>query len=100
MRSKEIGGMWWVLGFVALFVFCCWAIYLQGESDKGIIKTWAEDNDYSIVTMEKTIFDHGPFWFVDDHDRIYKVVILDHHEKRRTSYFWFGVWNHEQRWYD
>lgn len=66
--------------------------------DKETIKSWATENSCEIVNVERTFFDHGPFWFVGEDDRIYKVEVKDRLEHNRVTYFRFGLWKYDQEW--
>lgn len=54
------------------------------------IKTWANKNKYTIVSSKSTILDYGPFYYCDDHQYIYKVIIDTKDKQRKTFYFRFG----------
>jgi len=94
MPSKIGGGI--LVGCVlALLLFV--AIKQDGW-DKDAIQKWAADNSCEVISVERTVFDHGPFWFVDDDDRIYKVEVKDRFEHPRTTYFRFRSFGFDQEW--
>lgn len=70
----------------------------QTDWDKESINSWAIENSYEIKSVERTLFDHGPFWFVDEDDRIYKVQLKDRLEHDRVTYFRFRLWGFDQEW--
>lgn len=92
---RELGK---VILVVALILVLGWVAVTQANRQQGTIKEWASVNGYHVEQIERCYFDHGPFWFVDDDDVIYKVRILDTHEHPRTSYFIFRAFGHDQAW--
>lgn len=86
-----------IAGIVLLLFVVGYAICARRDREKNIIREWAEANDYQIVSIEATVFDHGPFWLVDDDDQVYRVVVNDS-QNDRVTYFWFGLFGHEQKW--
>jgi len=95
MKLNEIGvGIFVVLILSLLF----WFAIKQDGWDKDSINKWATENSCEVVSIERTVFDHGPFWFVDEDDRIYKVNVKDRLEHPRVTYFRFKVWGFDQEW--
>lgn len=85
-----------VVVLVLAFMFTGWV----GEHQKTQIQDWAHQNNFSVVSVEKCWFDHGPFWLVDEDDDIYYVVLEDRLEKKRISYFLFHTFGMKQAWKD
>ena len=94
-NSTKMSGPLAALILVAIVALGIWAIIAQSKSDHQYIERWAQENHYEIISIEKTVFDHGPFWMVDEHDRVYRVKIAG---EDRLCYFWFGVLSSEQKW--
>lgn len=99
MKNKE-GLKSGVVAIVVLVVLglAIIAAVLTPASDNRTIQDWASSNGYQVLKLERTFFDHGPFWLVSEDDRVYRVEILDEREKERTAYFKFGLFGHEQEW--
>jgi hypothetical protein len=91
-----------LFGAVVVIGLVIWIAVANSESDKATIQQWADNNNIvKVVSVESTWIDKGPYWVKEDHHRIYKVVVIDHLEKQRTTYFRFGGWfGYEQDWYD
>jgi hypothetical protein len=93
--TSKIGGGIFVACVLALLLFV--AIKQDGW-DKDTIHNWATDNSCEVISVERTVFDHGPFWFVDEDDRIYKVEVKDRLEHPRVTYFRFRPFGFDQEW--
>ena len=87
-----------ILVVTALLALVVFGIAFVSETDHQTIRDWAASEDYNITSIEKTIFDNGPFWLVDEDDRIYKVKIEDHHQNEKVIYFRFGLWGADKKW--
>ncbi len=88
-----------VVGVIIALVIGLALLCLQTRSDEGRIREWAESNNCSVISIEKTYFDNGPFWFRDDYQRIYRVKVRDHLEHERRTYFRFGYFGYDQEWH-
>lgn len=84
-----------VLPFIALFLIILVVVSVN-NSDKVEIERWAADEGYTIVSCEQTIFDTGPFWYRNKHQRIYKVVVATPVEQ--TIYFRMGYFGCDKEW--
>jgi hypothetical protein len=88
----------YVLTFVLIVIIGGFAMDERNKKDHFTINDWASENNYRVVSVEKCFFSKGPFIFVDENDRVYKVEMADSKEHKRTNWFWFGVFNYEQKW--
>jgi hypothetical protein len=95
MRDKEF--LWLVLLLLVVVLGVC-GMFFARNSDREYITNWAAESGYELISVEETWFDHGPFWFVDDDDRIYRVEVRDEREHPRTSYFRFRLFGVDQAW--
>lgn len=57
------------------------------HQSEAYIDSWAKDNKYKIVTVEKPWFATGPFWTKDDSQTIYRVTVKDYMEKEYVVWF-------------
>ena len=86
------------VGLVAAIIIGIASFLMQKENDHSKITNWAAENGYSVVSVDTTIIDNGPFWFRGEDDRIYKAVLKDKLEKEKISYFRISFWRFEQAW--
>jgi hypothetical protein len=94
-KMKDICLVVFVTGILSLLLYV--AINQNGW-DNDSIQKWASENSCEVVSVERTFFDHGPFWFVDEDDRVYKVKVKDRLEHPRVTYFRFRPFGMDQEW--
>lgn len=85
-----------LVGVLGLFLLLLTAVR---KSDKADINKWATEKRYSVVKIEETIIDLGPFWLKDDDDRLYRVEIKDELEQPKVAYFRFRLFGYDQEWW-
>ena len=63
---------------------------VNDSSNRDYINNWGLTNGHKIESIEETWYwsDNGPWWFRDEHHRVYRVEIEDD----RAFYFKFGDW--------
>ncbi len=89
-----------VLIFVVIIIIGWVLTSSQTINNHNYIKDWAKENKYTVESIEEPWFDTGPFWVRGKHQRIYKAVLIDELEHKRTSYFRTGVIGYDQAWED
>jgi hypothetical protein len=79
-----------IVVIVILVVFGLVAISTE-KQNQNEIRNWATENRYTIVSMEQTVFDQGPYGWLDGGKGVsfYKVVVKKY-GKMRTFWFRFG----------
>ncbi len=87
-----------LIGIICLIALVLWGIINQPIQDRKEIDAWATKNSYRVIKATQPWFDHGPYWWVDEDDRIWRVEIEDNLEKHRVAYFRFRMWNHDVEW--
>ena len=87
-----------IIGIFILLFFIGSCFYMLQVSDEQYIKSWAKEHDYQVVSIDRTLFDNGPFWIKNDEDRIYRVVIEA--EEKRVVYFDFTLFKTYHKWED
>jgi hypothetical protein len=101
---NDVGRVFVGVVAIMLFVFVAMFCYTQKhESQKTQMQTWATDHGYTMVEEPvKPWFNVGsPFWFTDDDDDVYKVVLADRDHQKKTSWFRFrAFWGMDQAWKD
>lgn len=88
-----------VLVVVAIIALAIWGSITSHNHQITTIRQWASEQNCDISNIEQPMFQHGPFWFVDEDDTIYKVTLTDNEGNQQISWFRFGEFNHhEQLW--
>lgn len=93
--ERKAGGS--ILFLVVLLVGALLAVArMQNDQDK--IREWASENDCTVVEIEKQVFSHGPFWFKNEDQEIYRVKLKNHFEADTVAWFRIGTWSFDQEW--
>jgi hypothetical protein len=94
---KNIGIVILVLLGIGLVLFLAGK---QMESQERTIRDWCQGQGYEVIELEHCSFDHGPFWFSDEDQHIYRTVVVDRFENRKfiwhRSPLGWGDWDHEE----
>jgi len=97
--NKENSSGWFAAGFMAiLMVAIIVGMILQQKNHHEQIAFWAAENGCQVESIERALFDKGPFWYADENAQVYKVVLVDRDSNRRTSYFKLYFWSMDQAW--
>lgn len=70
---KKFEGMFSGLGIILLLSIVFLIGWRLDTSDKNYMDDWAKQNEVVVEKIDRQILDHGPFWFSDEDDRIYKL---------------------------
>lgn len=97
MRRTNMGPLVTVLFGVACIAVAISLLVFTMSGNHAKIESWAEENDYVVVSIDETFFDYGPFWVKHDGQHIYRVVLC-RGSKERTSYFRTGIFGMDQEW--
>lgn len=79
---------------VLIFVFIA-----VDNSSRADIKAWAATQGYSVVSIDETVFDAGPYWIKSKGQRIYRCVLLDESGHRRLMYMRTGLFENDYEFY-
>src|SRR5436309_376002 len=75
---------------VGLAVLSMWWRFNRAES---MLKSWAEQNGFRIVSSEYCWFWQGPYWFWKGKNQmVYRVQVEDEHGQARSGYVRLGGW--------
>jgi hypothetical protein len=97
-----------ILGFLAFVIFVIVTIFWHFSRSRQVLESWAEANNYRIVSSEYRNFFKGPFfWTSSKGQTVYYVTVetADGQTRRgwvRCGGFFLGLWNDsaEVRWDD
>jgi hypothetical protein len=81
----------YLLGFLALVVAARIA-WLAWRAN-GLLRHWAQDNGYEIVSAQYRWFLRGPFWWaLGSNYAVYRVTVSKGKGKQRWGWLCFGGW--------
>lgn len=86
--KSDSSSVWLGVIFVIVFII---AIFSFGQHETKM-KDWAKQNNYEFVSAEHCYFTHGPYWFHDKNDFVYKAIVRDKLEKEHIVWFKFGLY--------
>jgi predicted RND superfamily exporter protein len=79
---------------VLLMVF---AVFGALEShDTNAINEFMSKSNRQVVNIERHVLTYGPFFLVDDSDRVYEVQYINEYNENKTAWVRFGLfttWN-------
>jgi len=94
---------WMNGGFIILvFVLIALSVIMyaaQSDADQTDITRWARENRLEIDSVEKPLFDNGPFWFRGRGRRMYRIHVRDNDGTQRTVSMRAGTFNRDYRFY-
>ena len=75
----------YIVGVVAIFALVSVLSNWQVKGDEDRINMWLSKRNLVSAKTESCIFLSGPFWYVDDDDRVYRVQTTD------EKVIWFRI---------
>lgn len=79
---------WILIIIIGLMIF-----WFKQSVDHDRISTWAKENNYTIIKKDLTLLDYGPFYYKDDGQEIYKVIVKDKNQLTKVFYFRIGLFS-------
>jgi hypothetical protein len=82
--------------FVALLIVLALVVGISvRQNQNNRIDEWATQQGYTVERSEECVFDRGPYWYADDDDAVYRVVVADNDHQQFVVYVHFGLWGLE-----
>src|SRR4051812_22166807 len=98
-RSSEMArAIFTVFFLLAVLAAIAFVAIGQSQSQHKRISDWAMENGYHVESIERTVFDIGPFWMADEDTEIYRATLVDTNGQRRVCYFRFYLWSMDYAW--